>query len=140
MLLRNVIKEPPPGFVYQGYDPGVPKLSGEPVPAELVVACDVMEHIEPDCLSDVLDHLEELTEVILFASISTEPADKTLSDGRNAHLITQPMQWWMPKFWERFDLQTVQMSQPGQFFIVANRQGLKVEDGPFMGTPKMKSQ
>jgi len=134
MMLRNAIKDPPPGFVYQGYDPGVPKLSGDPAPAEMVVACDCLEHVEPDCLDDVLDHLEDLTEAILFASIATGPAAKKLSDCRNAHLITQPMQWWLPKFWERFELQTAQISQPGQFFIVANRQGLNVEDGYFEAT------
>lgn len=95
-----------------------------------MVACiDVLEHVEPAHLSDVLDHLEELTELILFASIATGPAAKKLSDGRNAHLIQQPMEFWLPKLWERFDIQTVQVSQPGQFFVIANRQGLEVSNG-----------
>ena len=127
MLLRDAIDSPPNGFKYQAYDPGVPKLSGDPVPAEMVVACDVLEHVEPAYIIDVLDHLEELTEVILFASIATGPARKTLSDGRNAHLIKQPMEYWLPKIWERFDIQTVQVSQPGHFFVVAHRQGLELD-------------
>ena len=128
MLLRDVIKNPPEGFMYQAYDPGVPKLADPPVPAEMVVCLDVLEHIEPDCLEDVLDHLEELTELILFASINTSLADKKLSDGRNAHLIVQPMEWWLPKIWDRFDIQTVQVVNQNQFFIVANRQGLEIAD------------
>ena len=126
MLLRDAIKNPPEGFMYQAYDPGVPKLADPPAPAELVACLDVLEHIEPDCLEDVLDHLEELTELILFASISTSLAEKKLSDGRNAHLIVQPMEWWLPKIWDRFDIQTVQVVNQNQFFIVANRQGLEI--------------
>ena len=134
MLLRDVIENPPDGFVYQAYDPGVPALSDPPKPAEMVAACDMLEHVEPACIIDVLDHLEELTEVILFASIATGPAHKTLSDGRNAHLIKQPMEYWLPKIWERFDIQTVQVSQPGHFFVIAHRQGLEL-DGHYTETP-----
>lgn len=127
MLLRNEIKNPPPDFKYQAYDPGVPRLASPPSPAELVVCLDVLEHVEPDCIEDVLDHLEELTEVILFASVCTGPAVKKLSDGRNAHLIQQPLEWWLPKIMDRFDLQTVQMHRPNQFFVIANRQGLEID-------------
>lgn len=90
---------------YQGYDPGVPEMSEEPKPSQLVVCIDVLEHIEPDCLDDVLDHLESLTEVCLFATVHTGPAGKVLPDGRNAHLIQRPSDWWLPKFTERFTLQ-----------------------------------
>lgn len=91
-------------FTYQAYDPGVPDYADDPVPAELVVCIDVLEHIEPDCLDDVLDHLESLTERILFATVHTGPAGKILPDGRNAHLIQKPVEWWLPKFTERFEL------------------------------------
>ena len=46
----------------QCYDPAVPEYSDPPVPAQMVVCLDVLEHIEPECLEDVLDHLAELTE------------------------------------------------------------------------------
>ena len=113
---------------YQAYDPGVPELAGDPVPAEMVCAIDILEHIEPENLEDVLDHLEELTEVILFATICTGPAVKTLSDGRNAHLIQQPISWWLPKIWERnFEFQTLQMTQHNHFFFIAHNSALDVE-------------
>ena len=67
----------------QCYDPGVPEYADKPSPAEFVFCCDVLEHIEPEYLDDVLDHLEELTEKILFATVHTGPAGKILSDGRN---------------------------------------------------------
>jgi hypothetical protein len=89
---------------YTAYDPGVPELSDPPQPSQMVVSIDVLEHIEPDCLDDVLDHLEELTKEVLFVTVHTGPAGKNLPDGRNAHLIQKPSEWWVPKFQERFIL------------------------------------
>ena len=71
----------------------------------MVVCIYVLEHIEPECLEDVLDHLESLTEQVLFATVHTGPAGKILPDGRNAHLIQKPSEWWLPKFMERWHLQ-----------------------------------
>lgn len=88
----------------QCYDPGVPEYSGMPEPAEMVLCCDVLEHIEPDLIDNVLDHLESLTQRFLFATVATTPAGKKLPDGRNAHLIIKPYSWWLPKFMERFDV------------------------------------
>lgn len=104
---------------YQAYDPGVPRFAKAPVPAQMVACIDVLEHIEPENLENVLDHLASLAEGILFATVCTVPALKTLSDGRNAHLIQQPMQWWLPKFWERWELQTVQATSDAGFVVVA---------------------
>lgn len=82
----------------RGYDPAVDKFSDPPTPADLVAAVDVMEHIEPDCLNEVLAHIEKLTRKVLFVAISTRPAKRFLSDGRNTHLIVQDGSWWRPKF------------------------------------------
>ena len=76
------------------YDPAIPGKETLPVPADLVVCTDVLEHIEPECLSDVVSHLKELTQKVLFLAVSTRLAVKTLADGRNAHLIVQPAQEW----------------------------------------------
>jgi hypothetical protein len=105
-------------FKYQAYDPGVPKFADLPIPAQMVTCIDVLEHIEPDCLDAVLDHLKKLTEVILFCTVHTGPAAKTLPDGRNAHINQQPMSYWLPKLWERFDLQTVQVTGQNQFYVI----------------------
>lgn len=106
-------------FTYQAYDPAVPDLASAPIPAQMVACIDVLEHIEPDLLDNVLDHLAQLTECVLLATVHTGPAGKVLSDGRNAHLIQQPMQWWLPKFMERFDLQTAQVISAHGFHIIA---------------------
>lgn len=83
------------GLAIAEYDPAVPGLEALPGPADLVVCTDVLEHVEPDRLSAVLDHLRALTQVVLFAVVATRPATKWLSDGRNAHLILHDAGWWM---------------------------------------------
>lgn len=103
----------------QAYDPGIPERSAAPIPAEMVTCIDVLEHIEPDLLDNVLDDLERLTEVVLFVSIHTGPAMKVLPDGRNAHLIQQPIEWWLPKLWQRFDLHCVQVTGEHEFHVIA---------------------
>lgn len=98
---------------YRGYDPGVSEYSGDPEPADLVVCIDVLEHIEPECLDSVLDHLKTLSPVFMFATVHTGPAVKTLSDGRNAHLIQEPPKWWLPRLMERWELQNFQRTGKG---------------------------
>ena len=116
-------------LTYQAYDPGVPEYSGDPEPSDMVVCVDVLEHIEPEFLDDVLDHLMHLTQGVIFCSINTGPAGKTLSDGRNAHLIQQPMEWWLPRIWERFFIQKFQAVGPQEFYIFAHNIALDIEDG-----------
>jgi hypothetical protein len=105
---------------YQAYDPAVEDLSGAPVPAEMVACIDVLEHIEPEFLDNVLDHLASLTEAVAFLTIHTGPAGKTLPDGRNAHIIQQPMEWWLPKILQRFELQTIQQTHANAFYVIGH--------------------
>jgi hypothetical protein len=110
-------------LTYQAYDPGVAKYSHPPLPAQMVACIDVLEHIEPQYLVSVLDHLSALAEGVVFLSIDTGPARKTLSDGRNAHLIQQPMSWWMPKIFERWEVQTLQLMHEHGFFVIGTAKG-----------------
>lgn len=129
LALYNSIKPKHP-LTYQAYDPGVPEYSDPPTPAQMVACIDVLEHIEPDMLDNVLDHLAQMTEIIAFMSIHCGPAKKILADGRNAHLTQQPMEWWLPKLWSRFDLQTVQKSSENGFYVIANaKPRLEAADG-----------
>jgi hypothetical protein len=108
---------------YQAYDPCVEKYSSPPVPAEMVACIDVLEHIEEDAIDEVLDHLMKLAEAVAFVSISTGPAAKTLSDGRNAHILQRPAEWWLPRLMCRFDLQTFQVTGPDSFYCVLYARG-----------------
>ena len=82
-------------FKINQYDPAVKKYEALPNPADIVVCTDVLEHIEPECLEQVMRHLFELTKKVGFFKIATRPAKKILADGRNAHLIVRPMLWWL---------------------------------------------
>ena len=107
-------------FKYQAYDPCVEKYAGAPVPAEMVACIDVLEHIEPDCIEDVLDHLQSLTEAIGIFTVATGPAARILADGRNAHILQMPPEWWLPKFMSRFELQTFQLVGNHGFYVIVN--------------------
>lgn len=111
-------------FKYQAYDPCVEAYSAAPVPAELVACIDVLEHIEEDKIDDVLDHLMQLTEAVAFISISTGPAAKVLSDGRNAHILQRPPEWWLPRLMCRFELQTFQVTGAQDFYVILHARGL----------------
>jgi hypothetical protein len=114
-------------LTYQAYDPAVPRFSKEPLPAQMVCCIDVLEHVEPEHLEGVLDDLTRLTEGIIFLSFATVPALKTLSDGRNAHLTVEPLQWWLPKIWDRWDLQTIQSNNEGFWFVIGTSK-VRLED------------
>ena len=89
------------------YDPAVPEHAAEPVAADLVVCSDVLEHVEPECLDAVLDHLQELTLRVGYFVIATRMAKKQLADGRNAHLIVEPGKWWMQKLEQRWTVRQI---------------------------------
>ncbi len=76
------------------YDPAIPGKDALPSPADLVVCTDVLEHIETEYLGSVLRHLRSVTRVAAFLVIHTGLSNKTMADGRNAHLIIQPGEWW----------------------------------------------
>jgi 2-polyprenyl-3-methyl-5-hydroxy-6-metoxy-1,4-benzoquinol methylase len=76
------------------YDPCVSEFSRLPGPHDFVACCDVLEHVEPELLSNVLIHIEQLAQKAVYLVISTRAASKTLADGRNAHLIVKGSDWW----------------------------------------------
>jgi hypothetical protein len=89
-------------FNIQQYDPAIEKHSKLPNLADIVVCTDVMEHIEPECLESVLEHIKSVTKKVAYFVISTRPAQKTLADGRNAHICLHPAEWWVDKMNEYF--------------------------------------
>jgi hypothetical protein len=120
---RSLLKglDLPSDIVYEGYDPCVPAFAAEPCPAELVVCIDVLEHIEPDLLNNVLNHLSSLCDPYGFFTIHTGPAGKVLSDGRNAHLIQQEPSWWLPHFERRLHIVEVGPNLGGFSVLVRAR-------------------
>lgn len=84
------------------YDPAIPDKQDKPQHADVVVCSDVMEHVEPECLYAVLDDIRNIARIGVFFVISTSPAKKHLPDGRNAHLIVEPAEWWINKLLQRW--------------------------------------
>ena len=91
-------------FTIKEYDPCIKKHSALPEPADIVICTDVLEHIEPDCISDVLNHIVRLNKKAAYINIATRPAKKLLPDGRNAHILVKPSSWWIQEFNSRFDI------------------------------------
>mgnify|MGYP001438446737 CR=1 FL=1 len=100
---------------YFPYDPVFPEY-GSPKPAELVCCIDVMEHLEEEFLEEILDEIRSITINLCYFSIATIPAKKTLSDGRNAHILLKPSRWWLPKLCEIFNIEFLKNTKSG--FIV----------------------
>lgn len=86
-----------PHLACREYDPAIVGKNGTPAFADLVTCTDVLEHIEPEKLSAVLRHLRGLARKAVFVVIATRPSNKTLTDGRNAHLILENNDWWEAK-------------------------------------------
>lgn len=131
-LLRTLVK--PEDVVYEGYDPAVPAFSAHPLPAELVCCIDVLEHIEPPLLDNVLDDLADLCDPFGFFTVHTGPAMKVLSDGRNAHLTQEGPAWWLPKFQTRFEILAMQPVSMG-FCVLVKQQGSDVPTPPNVAAP-----
>ncbi|HXF66256.1 MAG TPA: methyltransferase domain-containing protein [Burkholderiales bacterium] len=102
------------------YDPAVPEWSAPPAPCRFVACIDVLEHIEPELLDNVLEDLRRVTLGVGVFTVHTGPAVKTLPDGRNAHLIQKPPEWWLPKLMARFDL-VIFNRMPQGFWVAVQR-------------------
>ena len=107
-------------LIIHHYDPAIPQWSQPPQPCNLVACIDVLEHIEPDLIDNVLDDLKRVTAKVGVFTVHTGAAVKVLADGRNAHLIQQPASWWLPRFMGRFELNTFNRMPQG-FWIVVER-------------------
>lgn len=102
-------------FAFLEYDPAIEGKETKPAHADLVVCGDVLEHIEPECLYAVLDDIAAIARKAVFLVVATRPAKKTLADGRNAHLIVEPAEWWLPHLIRRW--RPVQFQASGGEFV-----------------------
>ncbi len=100
------------GFPIFEYDPCIPTKAKEPEPHDYLVCADVLEHVEPECIEEVLEHIASLIKVAGLLVVATRPAHKILDDGRNAHLIIQPVEWWTKKISQYMHIDKVDDSPP----------------------------
>lgn len=100
------------------YDPAIPGCEHKRQ-CDVVACIDVLEHIEPEYLDNVLQDIFKMMGKVGFLTIHTEPALKHLEDGRNAHLIQQPYGWWFGKVSEHFWITRMLNFGEDVFFNVA---------------------
>lgn len=110
---KGDLKRAMPAWEVREYDPAIEGKDSSPEPADLVYCGDVLEHIEHEFLGAVFDDLRRCTRKVAVLVISTVQSKKFLSDGRNAHLIVQPLKWWLPLIWDRWELAEVSKAQWG---------------------------
>jgi hypothetical protein len=116
--LRDSLEQP---VKYIPYEPSNPLWDATPEPCELVACIDVLEHIEPDCLDDVLDDLKRLVLAYGIFTIHTGAAVKVLPDGRNAHLTQENWDWWEKKLSNRFDIVKYMLIDNGIVVLVKHK-------------------
>ena len=105
-------------FPINKYDPAIPPYDVMPVAADIVVCTDVAEHIEPELLDNVLSHIASLTKQVCYMTCATDKANKTLPDGRNAHLIVADVEWWKERLSKFFDIIQVHVNEVQCVFIM----------------------
>ena len=102
-LVSRLKKELPNTITVTGYDPAVEEYSIKPTKAVDILTClDVLEHIDRDAIGDVIKDISSLLSGFLFFAIDLIPARKTLSDGRNAHIMLAPADWWSQQISAKF--------------------------------------
>ena len=93
---RGTLKNAPEmqGYTAYEYDPAIAKISMTPEPCDFVVCTDVLEHVEPDCLRNVMEDLKRLVVNKGYLIVALVPAFAVLKDGRNAHIMLRESSWW----------------------------------------------
>jgi len=92
-----------PDLQIDEYDPGIPGKDVMPEKQyDMVLTTDVLEHIEPHLLDDVIAQLTDLTRFVLFNDIACSPTFKTFGEGpyigQDLHLIVEDPDWWRARF------------------------------------------
>lgn len=83
-------------FPVINYDPAT--FPEDPKPCDIVLCTDVLEHIEPEYLDNVLAHIKSKTGKAGYFSVNTQPdKSKLLPDGTNPHKIIKSHGWWRKK-------------------------------------------
>ena len=90
-----------------GYDPCISKYSKKPESKfDIVTSIDVLEHIGRDHIHQTLNEISNITNQFFFFCIDLIPASKKIDDGRNAHFLLAPADWWTQRIKEHFKIMT----------------------------------
>ena len=114
LLVKKLLNHFGQSLNVKGYDPGIPEYDIQYSPADIVTCFDVLEHIEPENISAVLDDISNNTLGVFICIIDLLPAQKKLVDGRNAHLLIAPPGWWLDKLTHTFKCGCYNLYEDGQ--------------------------
>ena len=102
-------------FNIHEYEPGIIGKDEDPPVCDATVCIDVLEHIEPDKIDNVLQHIYDKTNKWAYVVICCIPSRKTFSDGQNLHILVKPSTWWLKKFEDKWDMFNI---KHGPFFQI----------------------
>ena len=95
------------GIQCTGYDPGVWEFRNRPKGKYALVICaDVLEHVEPGELDNVLADIAGFAERDIMLVIATRKAVAVLPSGRNAHLIVENELFWIERISKHMTVQS----------------------------------
>ncbi|MBQ60492.1 MAG: hypothetical protein CMQ19_00300 [Gammaproteobacteria bacterium] len=102
-LVERLRHELPQSIAVNGYDPAVEAYANKPsTPVDILTCLDVLEHIEMESIDLVLRDIHALTRHFCYLVIDLQPAVKKLADGRNAHILLAPPEWWTTRIAQLF--------------------------------------
>ena len=113
--LKEALRHSPLPMKVLQYEPAL--QIDERTPCDLVVCRYVLEHVEPECVDDVLADIRRLSRRFAILSIGCKASADTLPDGSNTHRSIYPAKWWEQKLKVLFKKATV----------VAHNKGCSVE-------------
>ena len=93
-----------PHVIVHEFEPARDDCCEPPKPCDFVVCNDVFEHVEPEYLAEFFKDLRRVVSDRGYFTVCMTPAKKVLPDGRNAHLIQKPYEWWLGKVAARFNI------------------------------------
>jgi len=122
------------------FDLAIPGKDEASQPADLVVCIDTLEHVEEACLPSVLDELRRVTRKVLYLSIALTPAEKTLPDGRNTHILLRNEDWWKTKLAQFFQLGDCRVDSTTAGHTGQHITHMQIVCGPKVGAPPPGAQ
>jgi len=105
-LVERLRSSLPNSITVTGYDPAVEAWEHKPTQQSDILTClDVLEHVEISSIDMVLQDIRSLTRHFCYLVIDLQPAVKRLPDGRNAHILLAPPEWWVARVAQLFPCQ-----------------------------------
>lgn len=100
--LGTLKEQYPERIPIEEYDPAIPGKAHPPTPHDLLVCTDVLEHVEPDLLGNVIDHLHSCTLALALVTIALRESNKSFPDGTNVHLLIEGADFWTERLARAF--------------------------------------